>query len=255
VKTGTQILCLQSGTGVPSGAEVIVTRVLVVEDAPKLLGILIRRLQDEGYAVDGAASGTDAVRQALLTAYDAIVLDLRLPDIDGIEVCRRLRAAERWSPILMLTARDGLGDRVHGLDAGADDYLIKPFAFPELFARVRALARRGSSARPAEVVVGDLALDPASRVVTCRGDVIDLTVKEFALLEVFMRHPGVVLGRARLIEHVWDHTYQGDSNIIDVHIRNLRSKIDHRDRQRTLQTVRGIGYRLCDDATATAPHA
>jgi two-component system, OmpR family, response regulator len=233
-----------------------VTRVLVVEDAPKLLGILIRRLEGEGYAVDGAGTGTDAVQQALLTAYDTIVLDLRLPDVDGIEVCRRLRAAECWSPILMLTARDGLGDRVRGLDTGADDYLTKPFAFPELFARVRALARRGASERPAELVVGDLSLDPASRVVTCRGDVIDLTAKEFALLEVFMRHPGVALGRARLIEHVWDHTYQGDSNIVDVYIRSLRSKIGHRDRQRTLRTVRGIGYRLCDDATTTtASHA
>ena len=223
-------------------------RVLVVEDAPKLLAILTDRLAAEGFAVDGAATGTDATRLGSTVAYDAIVLDLRLPDLDGVEVCRRLRAAECWSPILMLTARDAVGDRVDGLDAGADDYLAKPFDFPELFARVRALVRRGVTPRPAVLVVGDLVLDPAAHVV-CRGDAeILLTAKEFALLEFFMRHPNVVIGRDRLISHVWDNTYLGSSNIIDVYVRSLRSKMD-RD-QTLLQTVRGIGYRLRDESPA-----
>jgi two-component system OmpR family response regulator len=219
-------------------------RVLVVEDALKLLQIVVSRLREEGYAVDGAATGGEGVRLALYSPYDAIVLDLRLPDMDGVDVCRRLRRAGCWSPVLMLTARDGVDDRVRGLDVGADDYLTKPFAFPELFARVRALVRRGAVERPAALVAGDLVLSPAERTVTRSGTRIDLTVKEFALLEYLMRHRGVALGRERLIAHVWDARYDGDSNIVDVNVRGLREKIDRPFGYDTIKTVRGVGYRL-----------
>ena len=219
-------------------------RLLVVEDAPKLLQIVISRLREEGYAADGAATGAEGVRLALDSPYDAIVLDLRLPDMDGVDVCRHLRQAGCWTPVLMLTARDGVDDRVRGLDVGADDYLTKPFAFPELFARVRALVRRGAVERPAVLVAGDLVLSPAERTVTRSGTRIDLTVKEFALLEYLMRHPGVALGRERLIAHVWDSRYDGDSNIIDVNVRALRDKIDRPFGRDTIETVRGVGYRL-----------
>jgi two-component system OmpR family response regulator len=219
-------------------------RLLVVEDAPKLLQIVISRLREEGYAADGAATGAEGVRLALDSPYDAIVLDLRLPDMDGVDVCRHLRQAGCWTPVLMLTARDGVDDRVRGLDVGADDYLTKPFAFPELFARVRALVRRGAAERPAVLVAGDLVLSPAERTVTRSGTRIDLTVKEFALLEYLMRHPGVALGRERLIAHVWDGRYAGDSNIIDVNVRGLRDKIDRPFGRDTIETVRGVGYRL-----------
>jgi two-component system OmpR family response regulator len=219
-------------------------RLLVVEDAPKLLQIVISRLREEGYAADGAATGAEGVRLALDSPYDAIVLDLRLPDMDGVDVCRHLRQAGCWTPVLMLTARDGVDDRVRGLDVGADDYLTKPFAFPELFARVRALVRRGAVERPALLVAGDLVLSPAERTVTRSGRRIDLTVKEFALLEYLMRHPGVALGRERLIAHVWDGRYDGDSNIIDVNVRGLREKIDRPFGRDTIETVRGVGYRL-----------
>jgi two-component system, OmpR family, response regulator len=219
-------------------------RVLVVEDAPKVLQIVISRLREQGYAVDGAATGGEGVWLALDSSYDAIVLDLRLPDMDGFDVCRHLRRAGCWSPVLMLTARDGVDDRVRGLDVGADDYLTKPFAFPELFARVRALVRRGAVERPAALVAGDLVMNPAERTVTRGGRRIDLTVKEFALLEYLMRHPGAVLGRERLIAHVWDDRYDGDSNIVDVNVRGLREKIDRPFGCETIETVRGVGYRL-----------
>jgi two-component system OmpR family response regulator len=219
-------------------------RLLVVEDAPKLLKIVISRLREEGYAADGAATGAEGVRLALDSLYDAIILDLRLPDMDGVDVCRHLRQAGCWTPVLMLTARDGVDDRVRGLDVGADDYLTKPFAFPELFARVRALVRRGAVERPAVLVAGDLVLSPAERTVTRSGTHIALTVKEFALLEYLMRHPGVALGRERLIAHVWDGRYDGDSNIIDVNVRGLREKIDRPFGRDTIETVRGVGYRL-----------
>jgi two-component system OmpR family response regulator len=219
-------------------------RVLVIEDAPKLLQIVTSRLREEGYAVDGAATGAEGVALALDAPYDAIVLDLRLPDMDGVEVCRHLRRAGCWAPVLMLTARDGVGDRVRGLDVGADDYLTKPFAFPELFARLRALVRRSAVERPAALVAGDLVLSPAERTVTRRGTRIELTVKEFSLLEYFMRHPGVALARPRLIAHVWDARYDGDSNIVDVNVRGLREKIDRPFGCDTIETVRGVGYRL-----------
>jgi two-component system, OmpR family, response regulator len=219
-------------------------RVLVVEDAPKLLAIVVSNLRKEGYAVDAATTGLEAVRMALGSPYDAVVLDLRLPDIDGVEVCARLRQAACWSPILMLTARDGVEDRVRGLDVGGDDYLTKPFSFPELFARVRALVRRGMVERPPTLVRGDLVLMPAERTVSRAGRRVELTVREFALLEYLMRHPGVALGRERLIAHVWDGRYQGDSNIVDVNIRGLREKIDRPFGRHTIETVRGVGYRL-----------
>lgn len=179
-------------------------RVLVVEDEPKMAGLLQRGLAEEGYAVDLAATGADAVWAATENPYDAIVLDVMLPDLDGFEVCRRLRANDGWAPVLMLTARDAVYDRVSGLDAGADDYLTKPFAFSELFARLRALFRRGATERPSILRAADLELDPSTRRVR-RGEIpVELTAKEFALLEYLMRRPGEVLTRTQLIEHVWD---------------------------------------------------
>jgi two-component system OmpR family response regulator len=227
-------------------------RILVVEDELKMAGLLKRGLEEEGYAVDVAATGSDAIWAATENPYDAILLDLMLPDMNGFEVCRRLRAEGRWAPVLMLTARTAVADRVAGLDAGADDYLTKPFSFSELFARVRALVRRGSTERPAVLEVGDLALDPAARRVT-RGDVaVELTAKEFALLEYFMRRPGEVLTRSRIIEHVWDFGYDGDSNVVDVYVRYLREKIDRPFRRNSIETVRGSGYRLREVPDGTA---
>ncbi len=221
-------------------------RILVVEDAGKLAGLLCRGLAEQGYAVDVAANGTDAVWMGTETAYDAVVLDLGLPDIDGVEVCRRLRERGRWAPILVLTARDAVGDRIRGLDGGADDYLTKPFAFGELLARLRALLRRGVGARPAVLAVGDLRLDPAARAVHRRGARIELTAKEYALLEYLMRHPDQVLSRAELIEHVWDFGFDGDPHVLSVYIGYLRDKIDKPFGRHSLQTVRGMGYRITD---------
>ena len=209
-----------------------------------MAALLRRGLQEEGFAVDVASNGEDGSWLGTENEYDVILLDVMLPDVDGIEVCRRLRAADRWAPILMLTARDGVRDRVAGLDAGADDYLTKPFSFDELLARVRALLRRGPSERPPVLVAGDLSLDPATRRVT-RGDVeVDLTAKEFALLELFLRHPGEALSRTRILEHVWDFAYDGDSNVVDVYVRYLREKVDRPFGKRSIETVRGVGYRL-----------
>ena len=222
-------------------------RILIVEDEVKLAALLRRGLAEEAHAADVARSGEDALWMAQATEYDAIVLDLMLPGVDGIEVCRRLRVDGVWSPVLMLTARDAVEDRVGGLDAGADDYLTKPFAFTELLARLRALARRGASERPAELEVGDLRLDPATRRVW-RGDAeIDLSPKEFALLETFMRRPGRVLSRFELLEHVWDYEYENRSNVIDVYVRYLREKVDRPFDRSSLETVRGVGYRLRAD--------
>ena len=219
-------------------------RVLVVEDEPKMAGLVKRGLEEEGIAVDVAGRGEDAVWMAGSTEYDVVVLDVMLPGFDGFEVCRRLRADEVWTPVLMLTARDAVEDRVTGLDGGADDYLVKPFAFDELLARLRALARRGSAERPAVLEAGDLRLDPATRRAT-RGDVeIALSQKEYALLETLMRRPGVALSRLQLLEHAWDDTYENRSNVIDVYIRYLREKIDRPFGTDTIETVRGVGYRL-----------
>ncbi|MGH8276788.1 MAG: response regulator transcription factor, partial [Steroidobacteraceae bacterium] len=188
-------------------------RVLVVEDQLRMAVLLKRGLEEDGYAVDVATTGTDALGRATEFGYDAVLLDVMLPGLDGIEVCRRLRAAGRWTPVLVLTARDAVEDRVRGLDAGADDYLVKPFSFAELSARIRALIRRGGVERPSELHVADLRLDPAARR-AWRGPVeLDLSAKEFALLELFLRHPGQVLTRTRILEHVWDFAYDGVSNV------------------------------------------
>ncbi|HEY2740589.1 MAG TPA: response regulator transcription factor, partial [Gaiellaceae bacterium] len=188
--------------------------------------------------------GADALWMAEAHDYDAVLLDVMLPDIDGFEVCRRLRAAGVWAPVLMLTARDSVEDRVAGLDSGADDYLVKPFSFAELLARLRALARRGDGERPAVLIVDDLRLDPATRDVTRGSTPIQLTAKEFALLETFMRRAGEVLSRLHLLEHAWDFAYDNRSNIVDVYVRRLRRKIDEPFKRRSLETVRGAGYRL-----------
>ena len=229
-------------------------RVLVVEDSVKMASLLKRGLEEEGYAVDVTTTGEDAVWMATQNAIDAVVLDVLLPDLDGFEVCRRIREAGTWSPVLMLTARHGVEDRVKGLDVGADDYLTKPFAFIELAARLRALIRRGVGERPAILTVGDLIIDPATRVVR-RGDVtIDLTAKEFSLLEYFMRHPSEVLSRMQLIEHVWDFAYDGGSNVVDVYVKYLREKIDRPFGIRSIETVRGAGYRLREDRPDASSH-
>src|SRR5947207_4326438 len=204
---------------------------------------LVRRgLEGEGIAADVAGDGEDALWMAEAHPYDAVVLDVMLPGLDGFETCRRLRSAGVWAPVLMLTARDAVEDRVAGLDSGADDYLVKPFAFAELLARLRALARRGEAERPAVLVVGALRLDPALREVRRGTREIRLSAKEFALLETFMRRPGEVLSRLYLLEHAWDFAYENRSNVVDVYMRHLRRKIG-RD---ALETVRGAGYRLRD---------
>lgn len=219
-------------------------RVLVIEDSAKMASLLRRGLTEEGYAVDVAANGVDGVWLATEQPFDAIVLDVVLPDIDGFEVCRRLRGANCWAPLLMLTARDSVTDRVRGLDAGADDYLTKPFAFEELSARMRSLVRRGPRERAPVLEVGDLALDPAEHTVRRGPDGIRLTPKEFALLQYFMLRPGEALTRPQLLEHVWDYAFDGDPNIVDVYVGYLRDKIDRPFRRDTIETVRGIGYRL-----------
>jgi two-component system, OmpR family, response regulator len=219
-------------------------RVLVVEDDVKMAALVRRGLLEEGLAVDVARVGDDALWMARATDYDAIVLDVMLPGLDGFELCRRLREAGRWSPVLMLTARDSVEDRVAGLDAGADDYLVKPFSFAELLARLRSLARRPALERPAVLEVGDLRLDPATRRVW-RGEAeIHLSAKEFALLETFMRRPGQVLSRYQLLEHCWDYSYENRSNVVDVYVRYLREKVDRPFGRASLETVRGAGYRL-----------
>jgi len=222
-------------------------RILIVEDEAKMASLLQRGLREDGAAVDVAERGEDALWMVGSTPYDAIVLDVMLPGIDGFETCRRLRADEVWSPVLMLTARDAVADRVAGLDCGADDYLTKPFSFAELLARLRALARRGAVERPAVLEVGDLRLDPAARKVW-RDDVeISLSAKEFSLLEAFMRRPGEVLSRLQLLEHAWDYEYENRSNVIDVYVRYLREKIDRPFGTASIETVRGSGYRLRDE--------
>jgi two-component system OmpR family response regulator len=215
-------------------------RVLVVDDEPKMAHLIERALAREGYAVDVAGDGAEALWAAAEIDYDAIVLDAMIPPPDGFEVCRRIRADGRWNPVLMLTARDGVDDRVRGLDAGADDYLTKPFALSELMARLRAVTRRRPEAHPVELRVGELALDTAQHQVRRGDEMVALSPKEFALLELFMRHPGEVLSRTRILDHVWDFAYDGASNVVDVYVGYLRRKLGTTD----LETVRGVGYRL-----------
>ena len=222
-------------------------RVLIVEDHVKMAALIQRGLRKEAMAVDVAANGEDALWMAAATEYDAIVLDVMLPGLDGFEVCRRLRGKDVWAPILMLTARDAVRDRVAGLDCGADDYLTKPFSYAELLARLRALIRRGAVERPAELRVGDLRLDPAQHKVWRGESEISLSPKEFAILETFMRRPGEVLSRFQLLEHAWDYDYENRSNVVDSYIRLLRRKIDEPFGSNSIETVRGAGYRLSED--------
>jgi two-component system OmpR family response regulator len=224
-------------------------RILIVEDEAKMASLLRRGLRAEGMAVDVTGRGEDALWMAGSTEYDAIVLDVMLPGIDGFETCRRLREEGIWSPVIMLTARDSVEDRVAGLDGGADDYLAKPFSFAELLARLRALARRGPVERPAVLEVGDLRLDPAARRVMRGNAEVSLSAKEFQLLETFMRHPGEVLSRYQLLEHAWDYDYENRSNVVDSYVRFLRRKLDAPFGVTSIETVRGAGYRLDDGET------
>jgi len=223
-------------------------RVLVIEDEVKMASLIRRGLREEGLAADVATKGEDALWMAAATTYDAIILDVMLPGIDGFETCKRLRADGIWTPVLMLTARDGVEDRVAGLDGGADDYLTKPFSFAELLARLRALARRGAVERPTVLAVGDLRLDPATRQVWREQTEISLSAKEFAILETFMRRPGEVLSRYQLLEHAWDYEYENRSNVVDVYVRYLREKVDRPFHKQSIETVRGAGYRLREPA-------
>lgn len=217
-------------------------RLLLVEDDGRLSASLARGLRGEGYAVDIAATGEDAIFHARVYEYDVVILDVMLPGPDGLSVCRTLRESGRWCPVLMLTARDGVSDRIRGLDAGADDYLIKPFDFGELVARVRALLRRGSSERPAVLIVGDLELDPATRTVTRAGRLIAVSAREFAVLEYLLRRAGEVVSRSDLLEHVWDRNFQGSTNIVDVYVGYLRRRLEEPFGRPLIRTVRGAGY-------------
>src|SRR4051795_9512555 len=219
-------------------------RVLVVEDEAKMASLLRRGLREAGFAVDVAERGEDALWMAAATPYDAIVLDVMLPGIDGVQTCRGLRDREIWAPVLMLTAKGETADRVSGLDGGADDYVVKPFSFQELAARLRALIRRRPGERPVVLEAGGLRLDPATRRVW-RGDAeITLSRTEFALLETLMRSPGQVLSRLELLEHVWDDQYENRSNVVDAYVRYLRNKVDRPFGVDSIETVRGYGSRL-----------
>jgi two-component system, OmpR family, response regulator len=219
-------------------------RVLVVEDEMRMARLLKRALDEEGHAVDIAASGTDGLWLATENTYGAIILDVMLPDFDGFEVCRGLREKGVWAPVIMLTARDSVGDRVRGLDAGADDYLVKPFSLAELAARLRALARRDDRSRPVMLAEGDLTLDPAAKRAWRAGTELRLSPKEFSLLELFLRHPGDVLSRSQITEALWDFAYCGGSNVVDQYVNYLRRKIDAPFGRHDIETVRGMGYRL-----------
>jgi two-component system, OmpR family, response regulator len=216
----------------------------VVEDEVRMAGLLERALREEGHAVDVAADGPEGLWLATENAYGAIVLDVMLPGLDGFQLCRRLRESGSWVPVLMLTARDAVSDRVRGLDAGADDYLVKPFSLLELAARLRALARRDDRSRPVILAEGSLKLDPAAKRAWRDGIELHLSPKEFSLLELFLRHPGNVLTRSQIIEEVWDFAYDGGSNVVDQYVNYLRRKIDAPFGRHDIQTVRGMGYRL-----------
>jgi two-component system OmpR family response regulator len=223
-------------------------RLLVVEDDEKLARAIARGLRNDGYAVDAVADGDAAVIQAAVYDYDAVVLDVMLPGRDGFEVCRALRERDCWAPVLMLTARRAVDDRIRGLDAGADDYLAKPFDFGELLARVRALVRRAPSQRPVRLDVGDLAVDPATHTVTRAGTAVELTAREFGVLEFLARHPGEVISRTTLLEHVWDQNYLGSTNIVDVYVGYLRKKLEQPFGRPLIRTVRGVGFVLEQEA-------
>jgi two-component system, OmpR family, response regulator len=219
-------------------------RVLVVEDEARMAGLLKRALREEGHAVDVAVDGPEGLWLATENAYGTIVLDVMLPGLDGFQLCWQLRESGRWGPVLMLTARDAVGDRVRGLDAGADDYLVKPFSLLELAARLRALARRDDRSRPVILAEGDLKLDPAAKRAWRAGTELRLSPKEFSLLELFLRNPGHVLTRSQILEEVWDFAYDGGSNVIDQYVNYLRRKIDVPFVRHDIETVRGMGYRL-----------
>jgi two-component system OmpR family response regulator len=220
-------------------------RLLVVEDEQRLAAGLRKGLEAEGFAVDVVHNGSDGIWMARENPFDAIILDVMLPGANGYQVCRTLRSEGNWTPILMLTAKDGVWDEVEGLDTGADDYLTKPFSYAVLIARLRALRRRGSRARPTVLEAGDLRLDPATRRVSLRDHQIDLTRREFAILEYLLHHPDEVLSKRDILDHVWDFGFDGDPNIVEVYVRRLRTKL-HRD-QAVIETVRGAGYRLVAD--------
>ncbi len=222
-------------------------RVLIVEDQVRMASLIQRGLRKEGMAADIATTGDDALWMAAATDYDAVILDVMLPGVDGFDVCRQLRGKAVWSPVLMLTARDAVRDRVAGLDSGADDYLSKPFSYAELLARLRALVRRGPIERPTELRIGDLRLDPAQHRAWRSETELTLSPKEFSLLEIFMRRPGQVLSRFDLLEHAWDYSYENRSNIVDSYIRLLRVKVDRPFGVESIETVRGAGYRLRQD--------
>jgi two-component system, OmpR family, response regulator len=222
-------------------------RTLVVEDDPKLGPLLRRGLGEHDGAADLAVTGEDAVWMAKAQTYDAIVLDVMLPNVDGFQTCAQLRADGVWMPVLLLTARDAVEDRVYGLDAGADDYLTKPFSLAELRARLRALVRRGSAERPSVLEVDDLKLDLASQRVWRGHTEVRLSAKELALLELFMRRPGEVLSRSALLGHTWDMAYDNRSNVVTVHVRKLREKVDRPFGRNAIETIRGSGYRLRSD--------
>jgi DNA-binding response OmpR family regulator len=219
-------------------------RILVVEDDKRLAATIRRGLEAEGFSVDNALNGEDGVWLASENPYDAIVLDIMLPKLNGFQVCAQLREAGNWTPILMLTAKDGELDEAEALDTGADDYLTKPFSYVVLVAHLRALLRRGSVERPAVLTVGDLELDPATRVCSRGGVVIALTAKELAIVEFLARRSGEVVSKAELLEHAWDFAYDGDPSVIEVHVSNIRRKIDKPFGTNSLLTVRGSGYRL-----------
>ncbi len=222
-------------------------RVLVVDDDERLARTLARGLRDDGLAVDVALTGGDGWWLARHASYDAIVLDVMLPGMSGLDLCSRLRASGEWAPILILTALTEQEDEVRALDVGADDFLTKPFGYDVLLARLRALRRRGRAERPATLRVGDLSLDPATRRVTRAGTPVDLTPRQFALLELLMGSPGVVLSRQQILEHVWDFAFDGDPNIVEVYVSQLRRRIDQPFGASSVQTVRGVGYRLAPD--------
>jgi two-component system, OmpR family, response regulator len=243
MRAAAPFMCLSSGS-----VTLVGMRILVVEDDRKLGPVLVRGFATDSIAADLVTNGGDAIVRAGATDYAVIVLDVMLPDGDGFDVCRTLRAEHIDSPVLMLTARDGVTDRVHGLNSGADDYLVKPFSFAELLARVRAMSRRGPIERQVVLEVGDLRLDSARHQVW-RGDTsIDLSRKEYAVLEALMRKPGNVLSRFDLLEQAWGYGYENRSNVVEVYIRYVREKIDRPFGRNSLQTVRGVGYRICDEA-------